>query len=368
MKTLTGALEHPTGILLGDGWEQRNDDLEVVSPYTGDVVAHVAMASVADVGRAVAAACGHLPPPLPARRAAVLERAAARVAEQNDRLATLIAVEAGKPITQARVEAARCADTLTFAAVEARRLAGQVVPLEGSESGAGKLAFTLAEPVGVVAAIAPFNFPLNLVAHKLAPAIAAGMPGGAQARRGDTAVGPRARRDPAASGARAGGPDGAERTRQHDRRRPRRPPRRRDDLVHRERRGRLGARRAPPAQARRPRARQRHPGDRDGRRRHRPCRRADRRLGLHPRGTVLRLGAARDRRATRSTTASSPRSSRASSGSSSATRSTRRPTSVHSSAPTPAIGSSHGSARRSQAGPRSPPAATFATACSPPPS
>ena len=176
MKTLTGALEHPTGILLGDGWEQRNDDLEVVSPYTGDVVAQVAMASVADVGRAVAAACGHLPPPLPARRAAVLERAAARVAEQNDRLATLIAVEAGKPITQARVEAARCADTLTFAAVEARRLAGQVVPLEGSESGAGKLAFTLAEPVGVVVAIAPFNFPLNLVAHKLAPAIAAGCP------------------------------------------------------------------------------------------------------------------------------------------------------------------------------------------------
>ncbi len=173
---MTGALEHPTGILLGDGWEQRNDDLEVVSPHTGDVVARVAMASMADVGRAVAAACRHLPPPPPARRAAVLERAAVMVAEQNDRLATLIAVEAGKPITQARVEAARCADTLTFAAVEARRLAGQVVPLQGSESGAGKLAFTLAEPIGVVAAIAPFNFPLNLVAHKLAPAIAAGCP------------------------------------------------------------------------------------------------------------------------------------------------------------------------------------------------
>lgn len=173
---MTGALEHPTGILLGDGWEHSNDDLEVVSPYTGEVVARVATASETDVERAVAAACRHLPPPPPARRAAVLERAAARVAQRRDRLAEIIATEAGKPITQARVEAARCADTLTFAAVEGRRLAGQVVPLQGSESGAGKLGFTLAEPIGVVAAIAPFNFPLNLVAHKLAPAIAAGCP------------------------------------------------------------------------------------------------------------------------------------------------------------------------------------------------
>jgi acyl-CoA reductase-like NAD-dependent aldehyde dehydrogenase len=173
---MTGALEHPTGLLLGDGWEQPNHDLEVVSPFSGDVLARVAMASEADVARAVAAACRHLPPPPPAERAAVLERAAARLADQAARLAVIIATEAGKPITQARIEAARCADTFTFAAVEARRLAGQVVPLEGSSSGAGKLAFTLAEPIGVVAAIAPFNFPLNLVAHKVAPAIAAGCP------------------------------------------------------------------------------------------------------------------------------------------------------------------------------------------------
>jgi acyl-CoA reductase-like NAD-dependent aldehyde dehydrogenase len=169
-------LEHPTGILLGDGWEQPNHDLDVVSPYTGGVVARVALASEADVARAVAAALRHLPPPPPARRAAVLERAAAGVAGQAERLATLIATEAGKPMKQARVEAARCADTLTFAAVEARRLTGQVVPIEGSASGAGKVALTLAEPVGVIAAIAPFNFPLNLVAHKVAPAIAAGCP------------------------------------------------------------------------------------------------------------------------------------------------------------------------------------------------
>jgi acyl-CoA reductase-like NAD-dependent aldehyde dehydrogenase len=170
------ALEHPTGILLGDGWEQPNDDLEVVSPYTGGVVARVALANEGDVGRAVAAASRHLPPPAPAKRAAVLERAARRVASEVERLAVIIATEAGKPIAQARIEATRCADTLTFAAVEARRLAGHVVPLQASESGTGKLAFTLVEPIGVVAAIAPFNFPLNLVAHKVAPAIAAGCP------------------------------------------------------------------------------------------------------------------------------------------------------------------------------------------------
>ena len=173
---MNATLDQPTGLLLGDGWEQPNTDLAVVNPFSGEVIARVAQASEADVDRAVAAAGRHLPPAAPAARAAVLERAATMVAGRVGELAHTIAAEAGKPLAQARVEAARCADTLTFAAVEARRLAGQMVPMEGSASGAGKLAFTLAEPVGVIAAIAPFNFPLNLVAHKVAPAIAAGCP------------------------------------------------------------------------------------------------------------------------------------------------------------------------------------------------
>jgi acyl-CoA reductase-like NAD-dependent aldehyde dehydrogenase len=74
----------------------------------------------------------------------------------------------------ARVEAQRAVSTYTFAAVEARRLAGQVVPMEASQAGEGKLGLTIRVPVGVVGAISPFNFPLNLVAHKLAPALAAG--------------------------------------------------------------------------------------------------------------------------------------------------------------------------------------------------
>src|SRR5205814_4894846 len=87
-----------------------------------------------------------------------------------------IAAEAAKPIKTARVEATRAVSTFTFAAGEARRLSGEMVPLDASAPGVGKLGFTLRLPIGVVGAISPFNFPLNLVAHKLAPAIAAGCP------------------------------------------------------------------------------------------------------------------------------------------------------------------------------------------------
>jgi len=166
----------PTGLLFDAGFEQPNADLVVRSPYSGEELARVAMASPEDVDRAVAIAAGHLPAPPPAERAAVLERAARLIAGRAEPLARTIAAEAGKPIRQARGEAARAVDTFTFAAVAARRLAGEVVPMEASAAGVGKLALTLREPVGVIGAISPFNFPLNLVAHKLAPAIAAGCP------------------------------------------------------------------------------------------------------------------------------------------------------------------------------------------------
>ena len=152
------------------------NQLTVTNPFTGEVFGSVALASVGDVARAVAVALDHLPPPPPAVRAGILERAAGLVAARHDQLAHTIAAEAGKPLKQAQVEAARCVDTLTFAAVEARTLVGRMVPIDASQSGAGKIAFTLREPVGVIAAISPFNFPLNLVAHKVAPAIAAGCP------------------------------------------------------------------------------------------------------------------------------------------------------------------------------------------------
>ena len=107
-------------------------------------------------------------------RAEILDRAADLVRERNDDLAQTIAAEAGKPLKTAKVEAQRCADTLTFSAVEARKLTGGTVPMEASAAGVGKLGVMLRVPYGVVGAISPFNFPLNLVAHKLGPAIAAG--------------------------------------------------------------------------------------------------------------------------------------------------------------------------------------------------
>jgi acyl-CoA reductase-like NAD-dependent aldehyde dehydrogenase len=176
MAVLSPALDpaQPTGLLQGGRFDQRNEDLAVVNPYTGEEIARVAVGGPDDVGAAVADALGHLPPPPPSERAEVLERAARLVADRAETFARTICLEAGKPMKQARGEAARCVDTLTFSAVEARSLAGEVVPMESSGAGAGKLGIILREPVGVVGAISPFNFPFNLVAHKVAPALAAG--------------------------------------------------------------------------------------------------------------------------------------------------------------------------------------------------
>ena len=113
--------------------------------------------------------------PIPAHeRAAILDRVAALLSERADEAARTISAEAGKPMKAARVEASRAVSTFTMAAVEARKLAGDVVPMDASPAGEGKLALTLRQPIGIVGAISPFNFPLNLVAHKIAPALAAG--------------------------------------------------------------------------------------------------------------------------------------------------------------------------------------------------
>jgi acyl-CoA reductase-like NAD-dependent aldehyde dehydrogenase len=113
--------------------------------------------------------------PLPAhRRAEILVKVAGAIGRRHEELAQTICAEAGKPLKTARVEASRAMSTYTFAAVEARKLAGDVVPMDASQAGEGKLAFTMRVPIGVVGAISPFNFPANLVAHKIAPALAAG--------------------------------------------------------------------------------------------------------------------------------------------------------------------------------------------------
>ncbi len=164
--------------LLIDGeWLETGEWIDVSSPYSGEPVGRVAKAGASEARRAIDAAERALANPLPAhRRAEILVRVAGHLGRRLDEVARLISDEAGKPIKAARVEAARAMSTYTMAAVEARKLAGEMVPMDASQAGEGKLAFTLRVPIGVVAAITPFNFPLNLVAHKIAPALAAGCP------------------------------------------------------------------------------------------------------------------------------------------------------------------------------------------------
>ncbi len=168
------AVDHK--LLAAGEWVETGEWGEVRSPYDGTVVGRVAQGDAATVDSAVLAAqAAFESADFPQHaRAAVLDRAAELVGERIEDLALTIAAEAGKPLKTARVEAARCVDTLTFSAVEARKLTGGTVPMEASPAGAGKLGVMLRVPYGVVGAISPFNFPLNLVAHKLGPAIAAG--------------------------------------------------------------------------------------------------------------------------------------------------------------------------------------------------
>jgi acyl-CoA reductase-like NAD-dependent aldehyde dehydrogenase len=163
-------------LLVAGEWIETGEWGEVESPYDASPVGRVALGDESTVERAVAAAHrAFLSADFPQHeRAATLDRAAELVGKRVEELALTIAAEAGKPIKTATVEAQRCIDTLTFAAVEARKLTGGTVPMDASPSGAGKLGVMLRVPYGVVGAISPFNFPLNLVAHKLGPAIAAG--------------------------------------------------------------------------------------------------------------------------------------------------------------------------------------------------
>src|ERR671917_2119474 len=162
-------------LLVGGEWVETGEWQEVRSPYSGDVVGRVPTAGADETRRAIDAAQAAMEEPLPAhKRAEILVRVAGALGKRHDEVARLISDEAGKPLKAAKIEASRAMSTYTMAAVEARKLAGEMVPMDASQSGEGKLAFTLRRPVGVVGAISPFNFPLNLVAHKIAPALAAG--------------------------------------------------------------------------------------------------------------------------------------------------------------------------------------------------
>ena len=183
--------------------------------------------------------------PLPAhKRAEILVRVAGYLGKRHDEVAQTISAEAGKPMKAARVEAARAMSTYTFAAVEARKLAGDMVPMDASQAGDGKLAFTLRRPIGIVGADLAVQLPAQPRRAQDRARARSGLRRRAQACVADPALGAAAR------GARGGGglaPGLAERRRRAgvgDRRRPRRGRAREADHVHRLLRGRLEAARA----------------------------------------------------------------------------------------------------------------------------
>ncbi len=150
-------------------------EIEVRSPFDSRVVGTVAILGQGDVTAAIDAAAAAMKVGWPAHeRAAVLARVAQLIGERTEELAQSITAEAGKPIKLARIEAARAVATFEAAATAARTLAGEVIPPGAGAQMTDHLAYTLRVPRGVVGAITPFNFPLNLVAHKVAPALAAG--------------------------------------------------------------------------------------------------------------------------------------------------------------------------------------------------
>lgn len=148
---------------------------QVKHKYTGEVLGELPVATQSDIESAVEKARRAARHPLtPYERYEILARTAKLVLERKEVFARTICREAGKPIQQARGEVDRAYQTLLASAEEAKRVTGEMVPLEGAPAGRGRIGFTLRRPVGVVCAITPFNFPLNLVAHKVGPGLAAG--------------------------------------------------------------------------------------------------------------------------------------------------------------------------------------------------
>lgn len=166
------------GLLIGGKWISRAaGELPVVDPYTGREIARVPLGDERHIDRALAAAAAAFPAArrvAPFERAELLRRIAAGIAERRAEFAETIVAEAGKPVTFAKAEVERAIATFTLAAEEARRMAGDAIPLDAFAAGAGHFGLARRFPLGVVAAISPFNFPLNLVAHKVAPCLATG--------------------------------------------------------------------------------------------------------------------------------------------------------------------------------------------------
>ncbi|KAF0249133.1 MAG: aldehyde dehydrogenase [bacterium] len=166
-------------LLIAGEKHTNSDTVEIRSPFNDEVVGVTYYASQNQIASAIASASESFSQmrKLPAyRRAEILLNAAAEIRTRQEEIAKLITLEAGKPIKAARIEASRAANTLTLAAEESKRLTGEYLPLDLDSASQGRSAIVKRFPIGTVSAITPFNFPLNLVVHKLAPAMAVGNP------------------------------------------------------------------------------------------------------------------------------------------------------------------------------------------------
>ncbi len=164
-------------LFIGGKWVEAGSYTTLYSPYSGEAVAEVASATVQEVDLAIQAAVRAKPAmrAMPAhQRAVILEKLAAKLQERREEAARIIALEAAKPLKTALGEVDRTVQTYKFAAEEAKRIHGETIPLDAAPGGENRLGYTVREPIGVIGAITPFNFPMNLVAHKVGPAIASG--------------------------------------------------------------------------------------------------------------------------------------------------------------------------------------------------
>tara|TARA_B100001057_G_C22812576_1_gene936052 strand:- start:17 stop:1432 length:1416 start_codon:yes stop_codon:yes gene_type:complete len=158
-------------------WRGGDELIEVINPFDGQIVDTVPRATAQDVEEAIESAqrgAEDMKSLTGYERFEILSRATALIRQRADEIARTLSLEEGKPLAEALFEVDRSAQTLELSGEEAKRLSGEVLPLDGGKGVKNKLGFTLRVPCGVIAAIAPFNFPLNLVCHKVGPAIAAG--------------------------------------------------------------------------------------------------------------------------------------------------------------------------------------------------
>ncbi|WP_066291159.1 aldehyde dehydrogenase family protein [Bacillus sp. FJAT-29937] len=147
------------------------------SPYSGEMIAEIALADEKLTKDAITSASEAFKviSAMPAyQRAEILEKVVELLKERAEEAAEVISLESAKPITFAKAEVARTIETYKFAAEEAKRIHGETIPFDAAVGGVGKIGFTVRKPIGVIGAITPFNFPMNLVAHKVGPAIASG--------------------------------------------------------------------------------------------------------------------------------------------------------------------------------------------------